>query len=69
VKRRGTEKAHDAQPFVIRFRRGRWQVKQGTTWRDAREVSLLAPGIGTPNGEICGMGVVTKHGTVYAVTS
>ena len=65
---RGKDKPHEPQAFAIRFHRGRWQVKQGTNWMTAREVSLLAPAICTPSGEICGMGVVTKHDNVYAVT-
>jgi hypothetical protein len=64
-----TIKPTTASPFAIRFHNGRWQVKKGSIWLTAREISLLASAIATPNGEICGVGVVTKHGSVYTVTA
>lgn len=68
-KPRGKDRAHEPTPFAIRLFRGRWQVKQGRNWRNAREVAILAPAICTPAGEICGSGVVSRSGVVFRVTS
>lgn len=43
----GAARPAQPRPFVIAFGPAKggpsWQVKQGTRWRSAREVSILAP--------------------------
>lgn len=63
-----TPKPTKARPFAVRFKDGGWQVKVAI-WRRCTEVSLLAPTIALPNGELRGKGVVTEHGDVVAITA
>lgn len=61
-------KATVARPFAIRFVNGGWQVQQGSSWRLARELSLLAPTIAV-GVELRGDGVVTRHHGVTCITA
>lgn len=56
--------------FAVKFDGRVWHVQQGTKWRQAREVSILAPVITSSSGTLYGTGVVTKTGPdTFAVTA
>lgn len=58
-------------PFRIRFvAAGEWQIQQGTQWRRAREISILASTITLASGVLVGEGIVTRTGPdTFAVTA
>lgn len=63
------DRATPARPFALRFDGVGWRIQQGSSWRHAREVSVLAPVLTAENGILRGHGVVTRTGRqTFAVT-
>lgn len=67
---RGKDRPAIAAPFALRFVPGKgWQVRQGTNWRAAGEVTVQAFVISTAAGELVGEGVVQRDGQTIRVTA
>lgn len=55
--------------FAVKFEGGVWFVRQGTSWRRAEQISIIAHVITLPSGVLVGEGVVTRTGPqAFAVT-
>lgn len=63
------DRPHVPQEFVLRFRDGGWQVNHGKNWVKATEVSVQAMVLTRPNGELYGLGVVSRLGSVLRITA